>query len=68
MVSIALCGSEFAYGTEESRSAAAQVGGKKESPWLLTPLLSVDPKLGRNVGALAAYTLRFDDDSPVSML
>ncbi|MEL0192297.1 MAG: hypothetical protein VW865_08435 [Halieaceae bacterium] len=68
LVSIALCGSEFAYGAEESSSAAAQVGGKKESPWLLTPLLSVDPKLGRNVGALAAYTLRFDDDSPVSML
>lgn len=38
------------------------------SPWLLTPLLSVDPKLGTNVGGLAAYLRRFDDDSPISMM
>jgi len=38
------------------------------SPWLLTPLLSVDPKLGTNVGGLAAYLRRFDEESPISMM
>ena len=40
---------------------------QRASPWLLTPLLSVDPKLGTNLGGLAAYLHRFDESSPVSM-
>ena len=38
------------------------------SPWLITPLLSVDPKLGQNVGGIAAYLHRFDPASPLSMM
>ena len=41
---------------------------RRASPWLVTPLLSVDPKLGRNLGGMAAYLHRFDDASPVSMV
>ena len=40
---------------------------QRDSPWLLTPTFSVDPKLGRNVGGIAAYLHRFDDASPVSL-
>jgi hypothetical protein len=40
---------------------------QRDSPWLLTPTFSVDPKLGRNVGAIAAYLHRFDEASPVSL-
>ena len=41
---------------------------RRASPWLVSPLLSVDPKLGRNLGGMAAYLHRFDDASPVSMV
>ena len=40
---------------------------QRDSPWLLTPTFSVDPKLGRNIGAIAAYLHRFDEASPVSL-
>ena len=37
-------------------------------PWLITPTLSADPKLGANVGALVAYVKKLDADSTPSML
>ena len=40
---------------------------QRDSPWLLTPTFSVDPKLGRNLGAIAAYLHRFDEASPISL-
>ncbi len=40
---------------------------KASSPWLFTPTLSSDPKVGTSVGAMAAYLHRFDQESPVSM-
>ncbi|MGD2008560.1 MAG: hypothetical protein PVJ95_09820 [Cellvibrionales bacterium] len=48
---------------EEAGTSAAEA----PSPWLLTPLFSVDPKLGRNIGGIAAYMPQFDSESPVSM-
>ena len=39
-----------------------------KSPWLAIPTVSSDPKLGTNLGAMAAYMHRFDPDSPVSMM
>ena len=39
---------------------------EKESPWLLTPLLSSGPKMGTSLGAMAGYLYRFDEDSPTS--
>lgn len=37
------------------------------SPWLVTPLISSDPKMKTSIGAMAAYLYSFDDNSPVSM-
>ncbi len=40
---------------------------ERESPWLLTPTISSDPKLGTNLGAVAGYIHRFDEESNHSM-
>ncbi|MGI9313635.1 MAG: hypothetical protein ACR2PN_02940 [Luminiphilus sp.] len=40
---------------------------KQDKPWLITPTLSADPKLGANVGALIAYLKRLDAESTPSM-
>jgi hypothetical protein len=40
---------------------------KKESPWLLTPLVSSDPKLKTSLGAMGGYIYKFDETSPASM-
>ena len=40
----------------------------KESPWLLTPLVSSEPKLGATLGGLGAYLKRFDPGSTQSMM
>ena len=49
--------------------AQAQAAGekKKQSPWLLTPLVSSSPKMGTSIGALGAYLHYFDPESQVSM-
>lgn len=39
----------------------------KESPWLLAPTLSSDPKLGTSVGVLGGYLYQFDTESTQSM-
>ena len=38
-----------------------------ESPWLLVPTLSSNPKLGTSVGGMAAYMYYFDPESKVSI-
>src|SRR3974377_429040 len=40
---------------------------KEESPWLLVPTLSSNPKLGTTVGVMAGYMHYFDPDSKVSI-
>jgi len=40
---------------------------ENESPWLVTPTLSSDPKLGNTIGAMGGYLVKFDEDSPTSM-
>ena len=40
---------------------------QQAQPFPVSPLLG-DPKLGRNLGGMAAYLHRFDDASPVSMV
>jgi len=37
-----------------------------ESPWLLAPLVSSDPKVGSSAGVLGGYLHRFDEQSPTS--
>lgn len=39
----------------------------QESPWLLTPTFSNNPKLGSNIGVVAGYLHRFDPASEPSM-
>ena len=39
----------------------------KQKPWLITPTLSADPKLGANIGGLIAYLKKLDADSTPSM-
>lgn len=47
--------------------AQTEESTEKESPWLVTPTFSSDPKLGNAVGALAGYLVKFDESSPTSM-
>jgi len=42
-------------------------GKDKESPWLLVPTFSLNPKLGFSLGAMAGYLHYFDKESQVSM-
>lgn len=48
--------------------AAAAFAEERESPWLVIPVLSVDPKLGTSLGAMAGYLHRFDEKSRLSMI
>jgi hypothetical protein len=62
---------EAPLGDAENDSAREpQDGSNAEArkPWLITPTLSADPKLGANVGALIAYVKRLDANSTPSML
>lgn len=48
--------------------AQADPAGDARKPWLITPTLSADPKLGANVGGLVAYVKKLDAESTPSML
>ena len=50
----------------ETESPAAAF--EERSPWLLTPLFNVDPKLGTSIGALGGYLHYFDAKSRPSIL
>ena len=50
---------------EPPEDSAAAV--KKQSPWLVLPTLSSNPKLGTSVGLMASYLHYFDEKSKVSM-
>ncbi len=64
----AACCAFLAAGSGFAAPAAEDVrAGGKESPWLLVPIVSSNPKLGTSGGALAAYLHRFDAKSTVSM-
>jgi len=40
----------------------------KQKPWLITPTLSADPKMGTNVGGVIAYLKQLDAESTPSMM
>ncbi len=40
----------------------------EESPWLITPTLSSDPKLGSTLGGIAGYIFKLDPESTRSMV
>jgi hypothetical protein len=54
------------YGACQSSRADDTDAG--ESPWLLVPNLSVDPKLGSSLGVMGGYIHKFDPLSTPSML
>ncbi len=56
-----------ATSTRSAPAAATAAASEKESPWLVLPTLSSNPKLGTSLGALAAYLHYFDEKSQVSM-
>lgn len=41
---------------------------KDESPWLIAPLFSLNPKLGLSLGAIVGYMFYFDEQSKFSMV
>jgi hypothetical protein len=49
-------------------AAVEAVETERESPWLIVPVLSVDPKLGTSLGAMAGYMHYFDEKSQLSIL
>lgn len=49
-------------------AAVEAVEAERESPWLVVPTLSFDPKLGTSLGALAGYMHHFDEKSQLSIL
>ena len=50
-----------------TESEKAEETAKKESPWLVMPTFSSNPKLGTSLGLMAAYMHYFDEQSQVSM-
>ena len=40
----------------------------KDSPWLITPLVSSDPKISTAAGAMVGYVHQFDEKSPASIM
>ena len=40
---------------------------ERESPWLVVPVFSIDPKLGTSLGAMAGYMHHFDEKSRLSI-
>jgi hypothetical protein len=58
---------------DEGQDAQEGTGNKEdekkdESPWLLAPILSLNPKLGFSVGAIVGYMFYFDAESKFSMI
>ena len=52
---------------EQTEANEAGATPPKLKPWLITPTLSADPKLGANVGGLIAYLKKLDSESTPSM-
>jgi hypothetical protein len=56
-----------APGRAAANVEAAAEQKAQESPWMIVPIFSVNPKLGTSLGALAGYLHYFDEKSQVSM-
>lgn len=63
---VSLC--HLAHAQTEVPESDARAAGGKESPWLLSPTVSSNPKLGNTLGFLAGYLHKFDEQSPTSMV
>ncbi len=54
-------------GVGETADAPA-AAEEQESPWLITPTVSADPKLGTTIGAVVGYIHAFDPESTPSLM
>lgn len=50
-----------------SVSSADDESVEKESPWIIAPTISSDPKLGTSAGGIAGYLYKFDEESTQSI-
>jgi hypothetical protein len=57
----------LASAQEAPRPANDPAPAEEQSPWLLAPVLTTDPKLGTTVGALGGYIHYFDEKSRPSI-
>ena len=53
---------------ESHTSEDERADGDRAKPWLITPTLSADPKLGTNIGGVVAYLKKLDKQSTASMI
>ena len=54
--------------TETSATSAPDGEAAPAKPWLITPTLAADPKLGANIGGVVAYLRKLDEQSTASMV
>jgi len=61
--------SEQEAGQDAKEGAGNKEGEQKEeSPWLIAPLMSLNPKLGFSLGAMGGYMFYFDKKSKFSLV
>lgn len=61
---------EAGQGDFESLATTGQsqpASEKKDSPWMLVPIFTSDPKVGTSLGAMAGYLFKLDSESTSSM-
>jgi hypothetical protein len=64
---LALSWGQFSFAQLPSSGGSVADGEARESPWLLTPLITAEPKLGTTIGGMGAYIKKFDEQSDESM-
>ncbi|MEP4147720.1 MAG: hypothetical protein ABJL54_10885 [Halioglobus sp.] len=55
-------------GSDQSQTEAVNDSEQSESPWLISPTVSADPKLGTTLGAVFGYIQAFDPESTPSLM
>ena len=52
----------------QTTAEAPENAGERESPWLISPTVSADPKLGTTLGAVVGYIKALDPESTPSLV
>jgi len=72
LVAACLCSGVWAQqpdGLAPDRESSSGMGNeRRESPWLLVPKVSSDPKIGTSAGGIAGYMFQTDPESTASIL
>ena len=58
----------FAPQSPATADQAESASPKSQSPWMLVPTFSSDPKVGTSIGVMAGYLLKLDPESTSSMV